>query len=283
MLDELLTVSNKNETDWVDAVCKKLPIIVILKSYGFGKADCDLISGQIEHLVKIPSPTKTPEQVKAINAISKRVYDIAEKHLVNASVYRPIINTLCEQHHLSTEEAVSLCVSNLVGLFIQSYDACRGLLSNSLLQILVNTDPSHTNFTDSEFLKNSVTETLRYDPPVHNTRRVATEDILLGNTLIKKGTAILIVLAAANRDTKKFDKPRLYDINRSNNMEHLTFGAGGHACLAKHFSTSLTVKTLARLFERHKNIRLIDQNITYEPAINVRLPKSILIDLSPNN
>ena len=30
------------------------------------------------------------------------------------------------------------CISNLIGLFIQSYDAGRGILSNSLLQVLKN-------------------------------------------------------------------------------------------------------------------------------------------------
>lgn len=280
MADELLPGTDQSKIDWVDTICNKLPVSVILRSFEFNKADGDFISDNIEHLVKITSPVKTPEQVKTINELSKQVYDITEKHLSGTGIYQPIIDLLYEKYQLKADQALSLCVSNLVGLFIQSYDASRGLLSNSMLQILINNDPSLVNFANKEFLKKSVTETLRFDPPVHNTRRIAVDDIVLGDNLITKGSAIFLILAAANGDPQKFHNPGTYNIERSNNMAHLTFGSGGHACLAKHFSTGLAIETLSWLFEKYKNISLLDQDIAYEPMVNIRMPKSMLIAVS---
>jgi cytochrome P450 len=159
-------------------------------------------------------------------------------------------------------------------LFIQSYDAGRGILSNSLLQILAN-----KSFSDRSEIQKSIIETLRFDPPIHNTRRVANTDIILGETIIKEGEKILLVLASANRDSEKFETESNFDIERVNNNENLTFGIGGHMCLAKHFSINLATEVLWFLFKEHNTIKLLENSIEYEPMINARLPKNIWISI----
>jgi len=272
---------DKDEIDWVNSICKKLPVLVVLKSFGFNDIDCDFIADRIEQFVKIMLPNKTSEQVNAINEVSKEIYLITEKHLMSTNIYKSVIKTLSEKYKTETDKIVSLCVSNLIGLSaIQGYDANRGLLSNSLLQILNHRNCLSQDVTNKEYLLKSVIETLRFDSPVHNTRRVAVDNIILNDVVIKNGEAIFIVLAAANRDTKKFANPNIFDISRTNNNEHLTFGIGGHRCPANNFSVNLATGTLYYFFERFKKFKLLDNNIQYEPTINVRLPKRILISLS---
>lgn len=162
----------------------------------------------------------------------------------------------------------------MIGLLIQSFDAGRGILSNSLLQILKN-----KAFSNKSEIKESVIETVRFDPPIHNTRRIASEDIVIGENLIKKDDPILVVLASANRDAEKFKNPINFDIERNNNNENLTFGIGGHMCLAKYFSIDLTTEALWFLFDHYKTVVLLEDTIEYEPMINARLPKTIWISL----
>lgn len=270
----------KSEMDWVDSICKKLPILVVLKSFGFNDTDCDLIVSKIEQLVKIMLPHKTYEQIAAINEVSKEIYIITEKHLIATSIYKPVIKTLSEKYKLEKDKIVSLCVSNLIALsIIQGYDANRGLLSNSLLQILNHGNTVSNDCSNVTYLRKSVIETLRFDPPVHNTKRVAVNDIILDDAVIKKGETIFIVLASGNRDPKQFVNPNTFDIDRTNNNEHLTFGLGGHRCPANNFSVNFATDALIYFFTRFKIIKLLDNNIEYEPTINVRLPKSILISI----
>jgi cytochrome P450 len=258
--------------EWVDSVCKKLPILVLLKNFGFEENDCEFISDKIESFVKIMLPQKTEEQVNAINKISERLYSIVEKHLSSLSFYDSLLINISNRYHLSIEEIITIAVSNFIGLCIQSFDAGRGILSNSLLQTINNNTSSNR-----VEIEKSIIETLRFDPPIHNTRRIANDDFYIGGSQIKKGDSILIVLASANRDCKKFENAMDFDIERINNNENLTFGIGGHMCLAKYFSIHLATETLWYLFQNYKSISLSENQIEYEPLINAKLPKNIWI------
>jgi len=262
----------ENKIDWVNVVCKKLPVLVVLKSFGFTDNDCEFVLSKIETLVKIMLPDKTKEQVKLINEITEEIFSMVEKQLSRLDFYNPLLSKISESEVLSIDEIKTKAISNLIGLLIQSYDAGRGILSNSLLQII-----RHKTFADKTTIEKSVIETLRFDPPIHNTRRIANADIALGETIIKKGEKIFIVLAAANRDSEKFENESNFDIERFNNNENLTFGVGGHQCLAKYFSINLATDALWFLFNEYKTVTLLDHNIEYEPMINSRLPKSIWI------
>ena len=276
IIDKLITTG---ETDWVEAVCKKLPVLAVLQSFDFNAADADIITGNIAQLIKLMLPHKSSEQVKEINKISVAIYAITEKHILTAPFLTPVISLLSERCKIEASTALSLCVSNLIGLFIQSYDAGRGVLSNSLLQIIGKPNSKSPLAPGKDFIEKSIVETLRFDPPVQNTRRIAVSTILLAGAEIKKGDTILVVLAAANRDPHQFNQPGIYNIERSNNADHLTFGIGNHMCVAKHFSVSLATTAFSWLFERFKKIRISETVIEYEPLINVRLPKKIMISL----
>ena len=281
----LLANSNQQkQIDWVELICKKLPVLVVLKSFGFNDNDLELIAGSIEKLVKIMLPVKTEAATVDINEVAKDVYLTAEKHLLSTSAFQTVIQTLAAKYpqagayNTSTDKIVALCVANLIGLaVIQAYDANRGLLSNSLLQILNKDNFSTGIAADAGLLRSMVIETLRFDPPVHNTRRIAVQDIVLDDAVIKKGESVFIVLAAANRDRQQFAHPNIFDAGRINNHEHLAFGAGGHACPASQFSVNLVTETLSYFFKRFRNIEILDKEIQYEPLVNVRLPKQILM------
>ena len=264
------------QTDWVETIGKKLPVLTVLKSLGFTDKDAAIICANIQKLTKIMLPNKTPEQVKEINTISKDIYRLVESHLLSSNLFEAVIHNKSEQYKIEADKMLVLWVCNCIGLMIQSYDAGRGILSNSLLQVLNNQRQPATK----DHLYKSVTETLRYDPPVHNTRRVAANDITLNQIIIKKGDALLLGLAAANRDPLQFNQPNKYDIKRPNNNEHVTFGSGAHNCIASHFSVNLAVESLYYLFNRYTNVRLIENAIAYEPLANVRLPKTLHISFS---
>jgi cytochrome P450 len=272
--------NNKSEMDWVNSICKKLPLMAILKSFGFKEDDSDFILSQSEQLVKIMLPNKTPEEISEINKIAEEIYMITEKYLVATKFYKPLRDSISEKYKTGCSETTSLFVSNLIGLLIQSYDAGRGILSNSLLQIINNTNVSMKNSVNKNSLEKCVIETLRFDPPVHNTRRIASGDILTGNIHIKKGQTIFIVLAAANRDSHKFKNPGVFNVGRANNAEHLTFGVAGHRCPANRFIVCLATEALSYFFCQYKTIQLVEKDIIYEPTINTRLPKHIFISMS---
>jgi cytochrome P450 len=265
------------EIDWVSAVCKKLPVLAILKGFEFPDTDIEFFENKIHQLVKIMLPGKAAEQSDAINEMAEEIYKRAKENIIRNDFLKNIINTAAG--NIDKEDILALSISNLIGLIIQSYDAGRGLLSNSLLQGLLHLSNSEINNQDSNYFAKSVLETLRFDPPVHNTRRILTDDIFLNEQRIKRGETILVVLAAANRDPAQFSDPNKYDMNRHNNSGHLTFGTGSHMCLAKYFSVNMTSEVLFWLFNKYK-VELLQKKTEYEPIVNARLPKELFISLS---
>ena len=275
ILRQLLQSAKTNEIDWVSTICKKLPLLTMLQGFEFSDDDIDFFENKIQQLVKIMLPDKTVEQINSINEMAEEVYKRAEKNITGNDSLRKIIDTNASAGDISKEDVLIFCISNFIGLLIQSYDAGRGLLSNSLLQILLNEDKFEIDYNDNNYFAKSVLETLRFDPPVHNTRRILIDDIFINEQQLKKGETILLMLAAANRDPMQFSNPGVYDIDRPNNSSHLTFGAGSHMCLAKYFSMNMTSEVLSFLFNNYK-IKLLSTKIEYEPIVNARLPKELL-------
>ena len=281
ILTDLLPITHDGfEMDWIGVVCKKLPIQVVVESFEFTQHDCAFIASHIDKLVKIMLPNKTQELVQEVNEVTRQIYRLVENHLQQTKLFEQGIINFKEKYSLPEDEISSLMISNLIGLMVQCYDAGRGLLGNAVWQDLRLYPIERVSLTDKALLEKFVVELLRFMPPVHNTRRVSADDILYNDVIIKKGDTILLMLAAANRDSKKFALANTFNIDRPNNKDNLSFGTGSHGCLATYFSMQLDVDALHFLFTRYKSIRLCTTELAFEPVANARLPKQILLSLS---
>ncbi|MFT3827686.1 MAG: cytochrome P450 [Chitinophagaceae bacterium] len=258
--------------DWTK-ICKKLPLLHLLEGFRFDRATSNHIAALIPELVYIMLPQKTPDQLVLINKVSTELYNIIETHLYRNTTFFSIIQSFT-QSGMNQEDVINCCVSNITGLLIQSYDALRGLLSLVLLYYLEHKEQWKP---DLLFLQRAVTELLRFDPPIHNTRRIATGDFSIDDITIKQGERILLILAAANRDPRQFVHAHLFDTDRTNNDQALTFGTGVHACIARHFSVELVATSMYYLLTRYKSIQLADDYPAFEPLVNARIPCSFKI------
>ena len=83
---------------------------------------------------------------------------------------------------------------------------------------------------DRSLIGNAIEELLRYEPPGPHVARYVPEDVEYHGTAVPAGSALLLMLASANRDERRFDDPDRFDIHR-NIGQHVTFGYGAHYCL----------------------------------------------------
>jgi cytochrome P450 len=83
---------------------------------------------------------------------------------------------------------------------------------------------------DRSLLPNAIEELLRYEPPAPHIGRYVATDAELHGTVVPAGSAILLLVGAANRDPRRFEDPDRFDIRREVG-QHLTFGYGIHYCL----------------------------------------------------
>jgi cytochrome P450 len=95
----------------------------------------------------------------------------------------------------------------------------------------------------------AVEETLRFDSPFHLASRQAQEDIAIGNSIIRRGDRVLLVLASANRDPDKFADPDTFNVLRPRPIRHVAFGRGPHYCLGS-FMARREIAVLLRTLDQ---------------------------------
>ena len=83
---------------------------------------------------------------------------------------------------------------------------------------------------DPSLIPAAIEEILRYEPPGPSVARYVTTDVELQGETVPAGSAMLLLVAAANRDERRWDDPDRFDIHREQ-LAHLTFGYGIHFCL----------------------------------------------------
>lgn len=82
---------------------------------------------------------------------------------------------------------------------------------------------------DPSLARNAFEEAVRLESPVQTFFRTTTREVEIGGIRIGEGEKILMMLAAANRDPRRWDDPDRYDIGRRTSG-HVGFGSGIHMC-----------------------------------------------------
>jgi cytochrome P450 len=80
-----------------------------------------------------------------------------------------------------------------------------------------------------------IDETLRFEPTGHATARIVTEDVEYYGTTVPAGSPMLLLMASANRDPRRFENPDEFDVRRKD-TQHITFGHGVHRCLGANLA-----------------------------------------------
>ena len=83
---------------------------------------------------------------------------------------------------------------------------------------------------DRSLIPNTIEELLRYEPPGPAIARYLPESVELHGQTVPEGSALLLIVGAANRDERRFPEPDRFDVHRQIG-QHLTFGYGIHFCL----------------------------------------------------
>jgi cytochrome P450 len=85
---------------------------------------------------------------------------------------------------------------------------------------------------DPTLARNAFEEAIRFESPVQTFFRTTTRDVDISGSKIGEGEKILMLLAAANRDPRRWDNPDCYEVTRRTSG-HVGFGAGIHMCVGQ--------------------------------------------------
>lgn len=248
------------------------PIMVVAELLGFPADEHRSIVDWTREFVLCLSPLSTPEQLASANRAAVLLRDRMELLLQQTEAGQDslIAGVLCNARSIGWAETASI-VANLIGIFSQTYEATAGLIGNSIVALA-----SHPHLLDqvratTDGWRQLVYETSRYDSSVQNTRRFVVEPATIGGAALAPGAAILLILAAANRDPSANPNPEAFLLDRADRCV-FSFSRGAHACPGQALAYGIAAAALAVLSEKTSAALLAQLTWTIKPSTNGRVP-----------
>jgi len=141
---------------------------------------------------------------------------------------------------------------NLTLLLVAGFETTTNLLGNGL-QIVLQDPPAGEAVRDGSVPPAAfVDEVLRFDSPVQLTSRTG-HDTTVGGLPVSGRTEVLAMLAAGNRDPRRFANPGRFDPARADGGP-LSFGGGAHFCIGAALARLEGAVAFPRLLRRFPKI-----------------------------
>jgi cytochrome P450 len=250
LLDDALA---KPEVDLQRDYALQIPTIVIGEMVGVSQAQMPKVQSSVRVL---------SDGLSGWNILRTILWDLRRtadyiRELVNFKRVNPgddILSDLIAAEEagdfLTEDELVSLVFL----LIVAGYETTAHLITNGVHALVTHPEQMARLRAQPELMGSAVEEMLRFCPPVHGTKmNYAVEDLEIAGYPIKKGEAVIPLLACANRDSEMFADPDVFDVGRSDN-KHLSFSQGNHFCLGAFLARMETKLAFQVLLERTQDI-----------------------------
>ena len=281
---ELLSAAaarDPHELEIVSQLAYPLPVQIICELLGVPAGDHQRFAGWSARLAHSLQPQFIEQDEDGLADAAAARIEFAEyfRELITQRRAEPGDDLLTELIRAEDEgsrlsEAELLSTSIL--LLVAGHETTVGLISNAVLALLRHPDQLAALRADPGLADGTVEETLRYDPPVQLTARIARSPIRIGEVEAQDGGVILLMLAATGRDPDVFPEPDRFDITRAAGG-HLAFAAGPHFCLGAPLARLEASIALTAFADRVTAPELAGGGLTYKPNFNLRGPERLLV------
>ena len=235
--------------DLIDEFATPLPIAVICDLLGVPVQDRDSFRGASEQIV---SPVAGQDREGAYRWMSAYLAGLVAGKRTDPGP--DLLSALAQdtgEDRLDDPELIGMAFL----LLIAGYETTANLIGAILLGLAQRPDLTARLRAEPDLVPAAVEEFLRLDSPVQTgTERFATEDMRIGDTLVRRGDMLLVSLAAANRDPARFAEPDAFSLGRP--AGHVAFGHGVHHCLGAPLARMEADVAVTALLRRVSGISL---------------------------
>ncbi|WP_199435395.1 cytochrome P450 [Qaidamihabitans albus] len=238
--------------DLVADFCEIIPPAIFSEMFGFSPEDGDRLKTWTEDLGMFingaPAEPGRDERVQAaVEGLEKYFRASVEKY--RAHPVDNILSALVQANEdgdvLSDIELIATCIT----LIDAGYKTVQNAMCNAIYLLLESEDGWERLASEPQLMTSAVEECLRMLGPAKTTVRRAKGDIEFRGANIKDGSRVYLILAAANRDPRQFERPNEFVIDRTDN-QHLAFAQGIHFCLGSALARLELTSSLAELVNR---------------------------------
>ncbi|WP_245743962.1 cytochrome P450 [Lentzea fradiae] len=264
-----------NPGDLVEGFSMPFPVAVICELLGVPFEDRDEFrkwSNQVLATVGGHTPEEALDGVTKLHAYFTELVARRRAHPTN-DLMGALVAARDNEDRLSEEELVHFGIT----LLVAGHETTANMISNSVVTLLEHPDDLKDLREHPEKLPNAIEELLRYVPLGSGAGfpRIATEDVQVGNALVKAGEAVLVVVSSANHDATVFAAADELDVDRDAGR-HLQFGHGIHFCLGSQLARMELKVALGTLLRRMPGLRLAEP-VEFRRGSLVRGPVRLVV------
>jgi cytochrome P450 len=253
LADELVA---RRRVDAIADIAEAYPLSVFPKAVGLGREG-------VENLL--------PYGAMVFNAFGPRNAHF-EAVMAEAAKVVPWINAQCAREALSPAGLGAIIWAAVDTGEITAEEApllVRSLLSAGLDTTIVGIGNALYAFATSPaqwqalrekpaLVRPAFDEVLRWESPIQTFFRTTTRTVDIGGIEIPEDAKVLLFLASANRDPRRWDEPECFDVNRRA-AGHVAFGAGIHLCVGQMLARLEAEMLMAALAARVKCIDIVGE------------------------
>jgi cytochrome P450 len=190
----------------------------------------------------------------------------------------------------STPDVIEL-VKLATFLFGAGQDTSAKLLGNAMRHLVEDPALQQQLRDNRELIPAFLEEVLRLEGSSKATFRVARKKTRIADKEIPAGKRVVIALAGANRDPRRWESPAEFKLDRPRAREHLAFGRGAHVCVGAPLARAEIRIVLDRFLEHTGAITLSEKEhgkpghrrLDYEPSFIIRGLSKMHLQLSPRD
>lgn len=257
--------------DLIDQLAFPLPANVISEMVGVPRADRDWLRPLVSDLAGTLEPNiseQERERAEASGAKVKAYFDelIDRRRVEPRDDLLSALIAASDGEDRLTQREIGLTLSLI---YAAGFETTTNLIGNMVDTLIRHPDELAQLRADQSLVPGAVDEVLRFQPPVQVDARYTFEDVEIGGQTIAKGSMVLMLLGAANRDPDAIDDPDRFDIGRRE-APLLSFGSGIHYCLGASLARLEGQVVLAGLLDRFETWTPTEADPPWKPRITLR-------------
>lgn len=260
IVDEALdAVEGRASFDLMAGFALPIPIDVIAAILGVEHSRLAEFRDWSEGVIQGLNPFRTPDQTAHMLRAGAALRDHMGQMLADRRA-RPqddLVTDMVQLQAAGAELSDDELITNLNALLVAGNLTTTDLIGNAVRLFLTHPAELAKLHADPALVAAAVEETLRYEPPVDVTGRIASHELNISGCPIHTSQSMMLSLRGANRDPEVFENPNRFDITRRKSP-HVAFGGGAHICIGAPLARLEAQVALGRLFARFPNLRLAD-------------------------
>ncbi|MEU0038982.1 cytochrome P450 [Streptomyces sp. NPDC006333] len=273
VVTELLEAfEGKDQVDIVEDFAYPLPVTAICKVLGVPREDEPRFHVWADALASSLDPRSDDDGGPEKAQLARQELGAYLSDLIETKRRHPGPGMLSA---LAPEMTPADLEATAVLLLVAGHETTVNAITNTTLTLLRHPDLLERFQKDPDLAVPIIEEVLRYEPPVQFVPwTTALADIEVAGTTIPKGSPVWLMLAAANRDPRRFEDPDRFDPDRKDN-EHLGFYTGIHYCFGAPLARIELHLAVPELFRRVKFSRLLEDPPPYRANAVLRGPRHL--------